>query len=134
MFENMMNYIKKLKDRNFSRIIVMVILDMFITLFSVWFAGVILKNDICAWDGAFIYKRYRELLILLLLVEVMLVFSKNYNISWRYAGFREYFMLYGSSGVGILAAYFFTQTIIGSTVNVSISEYISAASEASSPE
>ena len=118
-----MEYIKQFKSRDMYRVLLMMLLDIVIVVFSVWFTHVLRLNRIIPLGESFLNIKFRETLILVLLVEAAMVLAKAYVFSWRYAGFREYSVIYAAAFLGTAASFILSNVLLRDEASFLVSDY-----------
>ncbi len=118
-----MEYIKQFKSRDMYRVLLMMLLDIVIIVFSVWFTHVLRLNRIIPLGESFLNIKFREILILVLLVEAAMVLAKAYVFSWRYAGFREYSVIYVAAFLGTAASFILSNVLLRDEASFLVSDY-----------
>ena len=119
-----MEYIKQFKSRDMYRVLLMMLLDVIVIVFSVWFTNVLKENAFIPFGESFLNIKFRETLVLVLLVVAALVLAKAYVFSWRYAGFREYSVIYVAALLGTAASFFLSNILLRDEASFSVSDYV----------
>ena len=119
-----MEYIKQFKSRDMYRVLLMMLLDVIVIVFSVWFTNVLKENAFIPFGESFLNIKFRETLVLVLLVVAALVLAKAYVFSWRYAGFREYSVIYVAALLGTAASFLLSNILLRDEASFSVSDYV----------
>ncbi len=97
-------YSSAVKMNNTSRVIIMVLCDILIVVASAWISAVLRKGNYNINIVQFYSQRYREIIIACLTTCSVLGLNGGYATSWRYADFKEYFLMYcGIAASGAIA-------------------------------
>ena len=118
-----MKKVKSTSMHDMKRIIVIMLMDTLTILFSVWLSEALRSENIFGCSFWEYYGKLRETIILIICILTAVALSNGYVFSWRYAGIKEYSLIYTSSAIGVLCAYILSKILL-ITVDIDTADYI----------
>lgn len=108
---------------NMQRVMMMLILDVIIIIASVWLATALRLNSVEMNILSLYFGKYREIIILCLVIPSTLGLAGVYATSWRYADVMEYMIMYCSIFGATMLSYALSRILVLNETLFAFSDY-----------